>query len=1180
MDSIATDKDGNLCVAYREHTPDFQDIWGEVKCLYGKEWVSIGGRIGKQRMAISTNLFINRDGRMFFSSVECPYLNAPVQECVIRVYTFDGNSWVQIGSDIISESGFYLQKPYITIVPSGDIYVVGGTYFTKEVWRHDGNNWVRIEYVYHGYYWPHYGILTDSYGMVYLIASSPSAAGRINVWDGSQWLPLDGEIYRVNPSSVSFLSFGISPSDLLLVAFNEGNSLYVDFFNGEWVPMGGMLNTLPEYEASMTVPMGAIAFDPYNETPYVAFLEKRSESEYGIVLKHYTSYCWNKWEVDLDILQYGSTTSPLLAINNRGEVFISWWNFSTGTHLMKSTMPLPSLPQEPPTEYGLYCGGNLKLNGQLKVNGPLSDIYVSGDVEVNGKLILTGDLYYGKSYINHGNVDVAGAIKEMKDAENLPLPPSISFDNFKALANIVFEEGEVYERRNGELIKVADDLYIDPSGAKWRYHSQGKKKAGFWAIEGDYSSNLTGTIYFSTDLKNPDHKITINGTLVVKGELSDSGELYIKTKPDEWALVVGKDAFLRDKTDVWGKIYVGGNLKLPDTVGTEPIPIAKYHDKGKVYVMGDCFINGRFHINNLDLVQRVGEYVGRSEFGKDSVYLGTIPIGEVRLGEPSIGILLFTQNESYKNEITYIAQPLTSPIYLNINTVAMSDNAFYTPVIFATEGLPKALANQCVLKHILREKGYAGEITDIFYIPPYDFYAVGEDNVIYYLAGLDFFPLEVNQHTLNMRNELAEHRNEYILSHPERVKERLERAREEWRELSSCVAPKASQVSLSPKGFSTKVSEVRIGDYCEMALNGFDEVGIETSAIKIAMWWGDCKLYYERDKNSMPEFCTGFYSKLFLNIIDAATYGADAVTKMLKAEGNTDIWNKAYRHTVEIILNSAILAAFRSKEMWFGYCYYGPLCMMPSFTSKEDWNNLVAYMAGGITLYTGVVSSDMDNKRDSMGLIQYCRIRESNTDKAPIPYCVAGYVIREYYQNYNYSATFYGTFTYRWSEDAWANLINKELTGSFCDNNYVNFFAYGYTGGCDTEEAVKNGFQNLNPNFVTLEITSAKNHDFKVVSIWDCFTTGQCSKIVHIKVNIGEFTETGLLGRTFIWTPWQDSRCPNAPRIKWEGGWGGGEGGGGGGCSIVFPGNWEAVGAIGIVYLYLIVRRSRKGGKK
>ena len=135
--------------------------------------------------------------------------------------------------------------------------------------------------------------------------------------------------------------------------------------------------------------------------------------------------------------------------------------------------------------------------------------------------------------------------------------------------------------------------------------------------------------------------------------------------------------------------------------------------------------------------------------------------------------------------------------------------------------------------------------------------------------------------------------------------------------------------------------------------------------------------------------------------------------------------------------------------------------------------------------------------------------------------------------------------------------------------------SYGYTGGCDTKEAARKGLLNLSSNYVTLKVTSVKDYDFSVINIWDCYLMGeQCTKIVHIKVNLGELTETGLLGRTLIWVPWRDEKCQVVPGV----GVGPIEGdiSEGGGCFLVFPGNWEAVGAIWIIYLYLIIRRSKK----
>jgi hypothetical protein len=57
-------------------------------------------------------------------------------------------------------------------------------------------------------------------------------------------------------------------------------------------------------------------------------------------------------------------------------------------------------------------------------------------------------------------------------------------------------------------------------------------------------------------------------------------------------------------------------------------------------------VNGRFHINHLELVQKVGECIGRMNYGKDVEWVSTQLIGSVIEGEPSIALLTFADNIS------------------------------------------------------------------------------------------------------------------------------------------------------------------------------------------------------------------------------------------------------------------------------------------------------------------------------------------------------------------------------------------------------------------------------------------------------------------------------------------------------------------------------------------------------
>jgi hypothetical protein len=301
------------------------------------------------------------------------------------------------------------------------------------------------------------------------------------------------------------------------------------------------------------------------------------------------------------------------------------------------------------------CGKGMRVNGEVKANGPLANVYSGGDVRVSGRLIITGDLLLTGNFINSGQIEISGEIKKLSEPITIP---SVDPSQFLKEANYLFTDengGSVYEYDDAHNLirKITGGRYTDPSGAKWRFHSQGPNKNGFWAIEGDKPSSLAGTVYFKTDLRLPDHILNIDGKLVVEGNISDSGELYVKTKPDEWAVVVNGDLFLRNKTDVWGKIYVGGNLKLPDTAGTEPIPIAKYHDKGKVIVKGECDVNGRFHINHLELVQRVSEIILITDEQIEGLkWKETVLIGDYQEGEPGIAIIKYESPSG--NEVSVI----------------------------------------------------------------------------------------------------------------------------------------------------------------------------------------------------------------------------------------------------------------------------------------------------------------------------------------------------------------------------------------------------------------------------------------------------------------------------------------------------------------------------------------------
>jgi hypothetical protein len=253
--------------------------------------------------------------------------------------------------------------------------------------------------------------------------------------------------------------------------------------------------------------------------------------------------------------------------------------------------------------------------------------------------------------------------------------------------------------------------------------------------------------------------------------------------------------------------------------------------------------------------------------------------------------------------------------------------------------------------------------------------------------------------------------------------------------------------------------------------------------------------------------------------------------------------------------------------------YYGPLCHLPELTRDEVGNVVWEFLFA-----IGLINSDAGESLRNE-LKTWCHVHDDKAKDAAFAYCLLGYVAMLHYKSQKYydSATFYATFNYKYGEDQWGKLVG-ELVNAMCDSDRAIVFSYGYVSGCVDKSDV---IMSVSNPLIATAISSAKNHDLDAFNITDCYSEfDKCSEIHHIKTNLDEFTETGLLGRIYIWAPWKDTTCPSPKIVFGEGGWGGGEGGGGGGCSIVFPGNWEAVGAIGIVYLYLIVRRSRKGGKK
>jgi hypothetical protein len=1128
MDSIATDKDGNLCVAYREHTPDFQDIWGEVKCLYGKEWVRLGGKIGKGRIVGWTHLFVDGDGGIYLTALEYPYLHAPVWEASIRVYKFDGE-WDQVGGDIVSPFGL-AQWAFMTLTPGGEIYVVGGSYFSREVWRNLYGEWEMIDYEYvGGYMYPHYGIVSDSYNNIYLYAPHPLRPGRIRMWDGKEWMDI-GDVYRTEKKAVGMVSLGISPDNVLYAGYSEGNALYVDIytFNG-WAHMGGALNSSLDFQAQITSPVGAIGFEPYNQIPYVAFRENRGDMGWWIILKHF-NFCLDDWETDLDILASGIPIAPLLAINKTGHLFIAWWETGGGIKIKRSTIPLP---EEAPTEYGLFCGGDLKVNGELKVNGPLSDIYVLGNVKINGKLILTGNLYYGKNYDVSGEVDITGEPKVI--SENLPEVPLISFDSLKSKADIIFEENEVYERRKGEFIKVADGVYKDKSGALWRYHSQGPKKKGFWAIQGDYSSTLTGTIYFSTDLKNPDHKITINGTLVVRGELSDSGELHIKTKPDEWALVVGKDAFLRDKTDVWGKIYVGGDIKLTDSecingcegedcdCGEPILPIAKYHDKGKVYVMGDCFINGRFHINNLDLVERVGEYVGRREFGEEFKFIDTLLAGSLIEGEPAVAILIYGNFQKFSDPAT---------VFLNINkfdpsslrVVVMSDTEDMTPLIFTTDGLPKALFNLPQFEEkYLYEKGEKAEIKEIINIPPHEFYVVMDNGEIYFLNGADVYSIDELAISSTIREERKLGKNEFISTYPQEYKRRKEMLRKEW--INYIGGPGACYSILSPLlDNKIKIKESSLPDCCALlvAENFGMEKGVKLINLISAIW--------NATDSSTKQECTALVGPPGEKC--AGLRGIGCIEYLIKTYASGDNIKARF-------IKDGIMAA--ALSVFYEICR---VCDLPGISSPWDYvgfdsDYLYPACLSFATLFGSCKKSVCDLKGSGCGYQYEEGYKISDECVYELYPRVLTITSKGMYGDSGYNVEAIGEFGWYYWEEDWTRVVNNELIDKFC-RGYFTAFSYGYAS-----------LGKLNYLSTFLTVRRRCGLDFDTISFYDCYPN-ICVSTNHVKTNLGEFSETGILSRVYVKPPFPIYPCAY---LTWcspvIGGGGGGEGEGGGGCSYI-----------------------------
>ena len=215
-------------------TDIYGTAWGEYLGTAGIDW----GTSSVRKSSISLNATGDR------IALGANYSGSSTDPGLVRIYSWDGTNWVQLGSDILGEAGSDEFGSSVSMNALGDRVAIGAPNNNSykghvRVYNWNGSSWVQLGNDIDGENWGDYSgtsVSMNSAGDRVAIGApenddngTKSGHTRIYSWDGSSWVQFGSDIDGESSSDYSGLSVSMnSAGDRVVIGapFNDGNGTY------------------------------------------------------------------------------------------------------------------------------------------------------------------------------------------------------------------------------------------------------------------------------------------------------------------------------------------------------------------------------------------------------------------------------------------------------------------------------------------------------------------------------------------------------------------------------------------------------------------------------------------------------------------------------------------------------------------------------------------------------------------------------------------------------------------------------------------------------------------------------------------------------------------------------------------------------------------------------------------
>jgi hypothetical protein len=346
---LAISRTNKLAVAWQETFPvggDF-DYGIYVKRWNGSTWQQLGGSLDSKSVsfASTTSLSVDLDNanNPFVAWSKCvSEVSGFCNNDDIFVKAWTGSTWQLLGGALDTTLGEEAFSPSLVVGTDNKPVVAwhedaGGidsccSNPNVYVKRWDGSNWIALGgaldvNVANSAVTPSLALDAANHPVVAWMESSSGSPTQLYVkrWNGSTWQQL-GSSLNVSPTSYTFNpSLALDNSGNPYVAFeqrlgNTGSDVYVKRWDGsQWLQVGGSLDVVSfrrAYEPSLAIDK--------NNTPSVAFLERRSSSNYDLYVKRWDGTQWAQVGKAVETPSTESGRKPSLVVNSNNVLFVSF----------------------------------------------------------------------------------------------------------------------------------------------------------------------------------------------------------------------------------------------------------------------------------------------------------------------------------------------------------------------------------------------------------------------------------------------------------------------------------------------------------------------------------------------------------------------------------------------------------------------------------------------------------------------------------------------------------------------------------------------------------------------------------------------------------------------------------------------------------------------------------------